>query len=43
MTMQKKRVEGDREDDMILLEVEIEYTFFCLLLRKEIMFLEENI
>jgi hypothetical protein len=42
--MQQKRVEGDREDDMILLELEIEYTFFLLVfLRKEIMLLEENI
>jgi hypothetical protein len=40
--MQQKRVEGDREDDMILLELEIEYTFFFFLW-KEIMFLEENI
>ena len=44
MLMQQKRVEGDREDDMILLELEIEYTFFLLVfLRKEIMLLEENI
>jgi hypothetical protein len=42
--MQQKRVEGDREDDMILLELEIEYTFFLFFfLRKEIKFLEENI
>ena len=41
--MQQKRVEGDREDDVILLELELEYTFFCFFLRKEIMFLEENI
>ncbi len=26
--MQEKRVKGDSEDDMILLELEIEYTFF---------------
>jgi hypothetical protein len=42
MLLQQKRVERDREDDMILLELEIEYTF-VFLLRKEIMFLEENI
>jgi hypothetical protein len=41
MLLQQKRVEGDREDDKILLEIEIEYTFFFFL-RKEIMFLEEN-
>ncbi len=41
--MQQKGVEGDREDDMILLELEIEQTFFYFFLRKEIMFLEENI
>jgi hypothetical protein len=41
--MQQKRVEGDREDDMILLELEIEYTFFLFFMRKEIMFFEENI
>ncbi len=40
--MQKKRVEGNREDDMILLELEIECMFVCFL-RKEIMILEENI
>jgi hypothetical protein len=40
--MKQKRVEGDKEDDMILLELEIEYMFFFFL-RKEIMFLEENI
>ncbi len=28
--MQQKRVEGDREVDMILLELEIEYTVFYL-------------
>ncbi len=39
--MQQKRVEGDREDDMVLWELEIEYTFFFFL-RKEIMLLEEN-
>ncbi len=43
MLIQQKRVEGDREDDMILLELEIEYTFFCFILRNEIKFLEENI
>ncbi len=44
MLIEQKRVEGDREDDMILLELEIEYTFFLLVfLRKEIMLLEENI
>ncbi len=42
--MQQIRVERKREDDMILLELEIEYTFFLFFfLRKEIMFLEENI
>jgi hypothetical protein len=40
--MQQNRIEGYRKDDMILLEVDIEYTFFCFFLRKEIMFLEEN-
>jgi hypothetical protein len=38
--MQQKRVEEDREDDMILMELDIEYTFFCFFLRKDIMFLE---
>ncbi len=42
MLRQLKRVEGEREDDMILFELEIEYMFFFFL-RKEIMFLEENI
>jgi hypothetical protein len=27
--MQQKRVEGDKEDDMILMELDIEYRFFC--------------
>jgi hypothetical protein len=42
--MQQKTVEEDREDDMILLELEIEYRFVLyFVLRKEIMFLVENI
>ncbi len=32
--MQQKRVEGDREDDMILLELEIEYKFFLFFFEK---------
>jgi hypothetical protein len=32
--MQQKRVEGDREVDMILLELEIEYPFFCFCIEK---------
>ncbi len=32
--MQQKRVEGDREDDVILLELEIEYTFFLFFFEK---------
>jgi hypothetical protein len=34
MLMQQKRVEGDREDDVILLELEIEYTFFLFFFEK---------
>ncbi len=41
--MQDKRVEVDMEDNMILLELDIEYMFFFFFLTKEIMFLEENI
>ncbi len=41
--MQQNRVEGDREDDMILLELEIEYTFFFFFWEKKLCFLEENI
>ncbi len=41
--MQQKRVEGDREHDLILMEVEIMYMFFLFFLRKDIMFWEENI
>jgi hypothetical protein len=36
--MQQKRVEGDREDDMILLELEIDYTFFCFFWEKKFCF-----
>ncbi len=32
--MQQKRVEGDREDNMILLELEIEYTFYFFFYEK---------
>jgi hypothetical protein len=32
--MQQKRVDGDREDDMILLELEIEYKIFCFFFEK---------
>jgi hypothetical protein len=32
--MQQKRVEGDREDDMILLELDIEYKFFLFFFEK---------
>jgi hypothetical protein len=32
--MQQKRVEVDREYDMILLELEIEYTFFLFFFEK---------
>ncbi len=32
--MQQKRVEEDREVDMIIFELEIEYTFFCFFFEK---------
>jgi hypothetical protein len=32
--MQQKRLEGAREYDIILLELEIEYTFFCFFFEK---------
>ncbi len=41
--MQQKRIEGDREDDMILLELDIEYIRFYVFFEKRNYFLEENI
>jgi hypothetical protein len=43
MLMQQKRIEGDREDDMILLELDIEYIRFYVFFEKRNYFLEENI
>ncbi len=36
--MQQMRVEGDREDDIILLELEIEYKFFFFFWVKKLCF-----
>jgi hypothetical protein len=32
--MKQKRVEGDKEDERIFLELEKEYTFFCFFFEK---------
>jgi hypothetical protein len=38
LIIQQKRVEGDREDDMILLELEIEYIFLFFLQKRNYVF-----